>query len=70
MLADTENVDLVLCFFDDYFLWLKDPVIQVGKVFEPTTESSVIFSIGESVSLISEEKFLQLTGLSELGTRH
>jgi hypothetical protein len=70
MLADTENVDLVLCFFDDYFLWLKDPVIQVGKVFEPTTESSVIFSIGESVSLISQEKFLQLTGLSELGTRH
>jgi hypothetical protein len=63
MLADTENVDLVLCFFEDYFLWLKDPVIQVGKVFEPTTESSLIFSIGETVSLISEEKFLQLTGL-------
>ena len=70
MLADTENVDLVLCFFEDYFLWFKEPVIQVGKVFEPATESSAIFSIGESVSLISEEKFLQLTGLSELGTRH
>ena len=70
MLADTENVDLVLCFFEDYFLWLKDPVIQVGKVFEPNTESSLIFSIGETVSSISEEKFLQLTGLGELGTRH
>ena len=70
MLADTENVDLVLCFFEEYFLWFREPVIQVGKVFEPATESSVIFSIGESVSLISEEKFLQLTGLSELGTRH
>jgi hypothetical protein len=70
MLADTENVDLVLCFFEDYFLWLKDPVIQVGKVFEPATESSMIFSIGEAVSLISEKKFLQLAGLSELGTKH
>jgi hypothetical protein len=70
MLAETENVDLVLCFFEDYFLWLRDPVIQVGKVFEPTTESSLIFSIGEAVSLISEKKFLQLTGLSELGTKH
>jgi hypothetical protein len=70
MLADTENVDLVLCFFEDYFLWLKDPVIQVGKVFEPATESSMIFSIGEAVSLISEKKFLQLAGLSELDTRH
>jgi len=64
MLVETENVDLVLCFFEDYFLWLKDPVIQVGKVFEPATESSLIFSIGEAVSLISEEKFLQLTGLN------
>jgi hypothetical protein len=70
MLVETENVDLVLCFFEDYFLWLKDPVIQVGKVFEPATESSLIFSIGEVVSLISEEKFLQLTGLRELGTKH
>jgi hypothetical protein len=70
MLADTENVDLVLCFFEDYFLWFREPVIQVGKVFEPATESSLIFSNGESVSLISEEKFLQLTGLSELGTEH
>ena len=64
MLADTENVDLVLCFFEDYFLWFKDPVIQVGKVFEPTTESSMIFSIGEAVSLIPEDKFRELTGLS------
>ena len=70
MLVETENVDLVLCFFEDYFLWLKDPVIQVGKVFEPATESSLIFSIGEVVSLISEEKFLQLTGLGELTTEH
>ena len=70
MLADTENVDLVLCFFEDYFLWFREPVIQVGKVFEPATESSLIFGNGESVSVISEEKFLQLTGLSELGTRN
>ncbi len=64
MLAETEVVDLVFCFFEDYFLWLKQPVIQAGKVFEPTTESSIIFSIGESVSLISEDKYLQLTGLN------
>jgi len=70
MLGETENVDLVLCFFEDYFLWLKEPVIQVGKVFEPTTESSVIYNIGESASLISKEKYLELTGLEELGTEH
>lgn len=65
MLAETEVVDLVFSFFEDYFLWLKQPVIQAGKVFEPTTESSIIFSIGESVSLISEDKYLQLTGLND-----
>ncbi len=64
MLEDTERVDLVLCFFEDYYLWLKEPIIQVGKVFEPETESSMIFSIGESISLISEEQFSNLTGVN------
>jgi hypothetical protein len=32
MLEDSEDVDLVLRFFDDYFLWLKEPVIQAGPV--------------------------------------
>ena len=68
MLEDVEEVDLVLRFFDDYFLWLKEPVIQAGKVFEPTTESSCIFSVGESVSSMSREQFLELTGIRELGT--
>jgi len=63
MLEDTETVDLVLRFFDDYYLWLKEPTIQVGKVFEPTTESSLIFSIGEDISPISAEQFAKLTGL-------
>ena len=63
MLEDTEEVDLVLCFFEDYFLWLKEPIIQVGKVFEPETESSMIFSMGETISLISKEQFSELTGL-------
>lgn len=63
MLEDTEEVDLVLCFFEDYFLWLKEPIIQVGKVFEPATESSLVFSIGETISLISREQFSELTGL-------
>ena len=65
MLAETESVDIVLCFFEDYFLWLKEPVIQVGKVFEPNTESSLIFSIGESISSISKQQFLELTGLGQ-----
>lgn len=68
MLEDSEDVDLVLRFFDDYFLWLKEPVIQVGKVFEPTTESSCIFTIGESISPVSQEQFLDLTGLGQLST--
>ncbi|MEE8315624.1 MAG: hypothetical protein V3W07_05540 [Syntrophobacteria bacterium] len=68
MLEDSEDVDLVLRFFDDYFLWLKEPVIQVGKVFEPTTESSCIFAVGETISPVSQEQFLDLTGLSQLGT--
>jgi hypothetical protein len=63
MLEDTEKVDLVLCFFEDYYLWLEEPIIQVGKVFEPKTESSLIFSIGADISLISEERFTELTGL-------
>jgi hypothetical protein len=70
MLGETENVDLVLCFFEDYFLWLKEPVIQVGKVFEPATESSVIYNVGESASLISKDKYLELTGLEALGTEN
>lgn len=69
MLEDSEDVDLVLRFFDDYFLWLKEPVIQAGKVFEPATESSCIFSVGESVSPVSQEQFLELTGINELGTK-
>jgi hypothetical protein len=68
MLEDSEDVDLVLRFFDDYFLWLKEPVIQVGKVFEPTTESSCIFAVGETISPVSQEQFLDLTGLGQLGT--
>lgn len=68
MLEDCEDVDLVLRFFDDYFLWLKEPVIQVGKVFEPTTESSCIFTVGESISPVSQEQFLDLTGLGQLST--
>ena len=63
MLEDTEKVDLVFCFFADYYLWLKEPIIQVGKVFEPETESSLIFSIGEGISMISAERFTELTGL-------
>jgi hypothetical protein len=68
MLEDSEDVDLVLRFFDDYFLWLKEPVIQVGKVFEPTTESSCIFAVGETISPVSQEQFLDLTGLGQLST--
>lgn len=68
MLEDCEDVDLVLRFFDDYFLWLKEPAIQAGKVFEPTTESSCIFTVGESISQVSQEQFLDLTGLGQLGT--
>jgi hypothetical protein len=63
MLEDTEKVDLVLCFFEDYYLWLEEPIIQVGKVFEPTTESSLVFSSGETISQISEQQFTELTGL-------
>ena len=62
-LEDTEQVDLVLSFFADYFLWLKEPVIQVGKVFEPETQASLIFSVGESISFVSWEQFHELTGL-------
>ena len=65
LLAETERVDIVLCFFEDYFLWLKEPVIQAGKVFEPNTESSLIFSINEHISSISQEQFMDLTGLKE-----
>ncbi|MEE9121349.1 MAG: hypothetical protein V3U56_08685 [Syntrophobacteria bacterium] len=68
MLEDSEDVDLVLRFFDDYFLWLKEPAIQAGKVFEPTTESSCIFTVGESISPVSQEQFLDLTGLGQLDT--
>jgi hypothetical protein len=69
MLEDCEDVDLVLRFFDDYFLWLKEPVIQAGKVFEPATESSCIFTVGESISSVPEDKFIELTGLKELGSK-
>jgi hypothetical protein len=69
MLEDAEEVDLVLRFFDDYFLWLKEPVIQAGKVFEPATESSCIFSVGESIAPVSQEQYLKLTGLQELGSK-
>ena len=63
LLNDTESVDIVLCFFEDYFLWLREPIIQVGKVFEPRTESTLRFSIGESIDAITPEQFLELTGL-------
>lgn len=63
LLEDTEKVDLALRFFEDYFLWLEDPVIQVGKVFEPETESSLLFRQGERLSFVSREEFLELTGL-------
>jgi hypothetical protein len=69
MLEDTEDVDLVLRFFDDYFLWLKEPVIQAGKVFEPATESSCIFTVGKSISPVSADKFVELTGQKKQGTK-
>lgn len=69
MLEDSDDVDLVLRFFDDYFLWLKEPVIQVGKVFEPATESSCIFTVGGTIIPVSADKFIELTGLEELDTK-
>ena len=69
MLEDSEDVDLVLRFFADYFLWLKEPVVQVGKVFEPATESSCIFTVGERISSVPADKFMELTGLEKLDTK-
>jgi hypothetical protein len=63
LLEDADTVDLVLSFFDQYFLRLEDPVIQAGKVFEPETESSLVFREGKRTSFITREHFEQLAGL-------
>ena len=63
LLEDTDTVDLVLSFFGEYFLWLENPVIQVGKMFTPDTESSLIFREGKRTSFITREQFEQLAGL-------
>jgi hypothetical protein len=63
LLEDGEEVHIVLRFFDDYFLYLREPAIQTGKVFEPDTEASLLFSIGAGISFIAREDFLELTGL-------
>ncbi|MFP3870680.1 MAG: hypothetical protein ACLFVT_07375 [Syntrophobacteria bacterium] len=64
LLEASERVDIVLCFFDDYFLCLREPVIQVGKVFEPHTEGSLLFNMGASTTFISRDEYLKLTGLA------
>ncbi len=63
ILEDAETVDLVLSFFGDYFLWLEAPVIQVGKMFTPETESSLIFREGRQTSFVTREQFEELAGL-------
>lgn len=64
LLEDTETVDLVLSFFEEYFLWLQNPVIQAGKMFTPETESSLIFREGRRTSFITREQFEELAGLA------
>ncbi|MBW1981689.1 MAG: hypothetical protein JRJ12_10770 [Deltaproteobacteria bacterium] len=65
LMQDNEKVHLALSFFDDYFLWLQEPMVQVGKVFDPDTESSLIFTIGKSIAFISQAEFESRTGLQE-----
>ena len=63
LLEEADTIDLVLSFFDEYFLWLENPVIQAGKMFEPATESSLVFREGKRTSFITREQFEQLAGL-------
>ncbi len=63
LLEEADTVDLVLSFFDEYFLVLEEPVIQAGKVFEPQTESSLVFREGKRTSFITREQFEELAGL-------
>jgi len=63
ILEDAESVDLVLSFFEDYFLWLEEPAIQAGKMFTPETESSLIFREGRRTSFITRQRFEELAGL-------
>ena len=64
LLEETDTIDLVLSFFDEYFLWLESPVIQAGKMFEPGTESSLVFRQGKRTSFITREQFEELAGVS------
>jgi hypothetical protein len=62
LLEDADTVDLVLSFFDRYFLHLEDPIIQAGKVFAPETESSLVFRGGKRTSFITSKRFEELAG--------
>ena len=55
LLEKNETFDIVLDFGDDIFFFLKEPMIQVGKVFDKKVLSTLHFSIGKKVEEIPAE---------------
>jgi hypothetical protein len=67
LLEDSDDLDIVLDFGDEYKYLLKQPALQSGKVFSPDAKSTLWFTpnspwhqipIAEFETLLSKLKFL------------
>jgi len=73
LLEDSDVLDLLLDFGDEFKFWLKEPVLQTGKVFAPDARSVLQFFPRDPWQQIQPDEFdgrlsrLRLLTASDIG---
>lgn len=66
LLEDHEKLDILINMGDGFKFYLKEPVIQAGKVFSPKVESTMRFIPTDSFDLVTEEEYDSIRSSLEL----
>lgn len=66
LLEDHEKLDILINMGDGFKFYLKEPVIQAGKVFSPKVESTMRFIPADSFDLVTEEEYDSIKNSLEL----
>ncbi len=66
LLEKNETFDILLDFGDEILFYLKEPLIQVGKVFDKNVYSTLHFSIGKEIRETSPAEVKAFAGLSKI----
>ncbi|MCX7822356.1 MAG: hypothetical protein N2260_02790 [Syntrophobacterales bacterium] len=60
LLEDYERLDMVINMGEGFKFYLREPIIQAGKVFSPKVESTMRFIPTDSFDPMTEEEYLEL----------